>query len=475
MTPASTSIRMDKDRIPSVLLLNYDHTPPLALSSCGRHRRWPRSPPPRLSPRRRTAARRARSFMWKATRQQGVVYLVGSVHMLTKDFYPLAPALDAGFKDSDLLVEEVDLAEMLAPTTQFSLLARGMLPAGQTLDKVVSPATMALVNARVGSLGMPIAALQQFKPWFLAMTLMAVEWQKAGFDADARARQALLRSRADRKQSRPGPRDHRIPDLAIRRHDDEPAGSFPGRVAEGPRHREGQRPEARRRVEDRRSAAPSNASCCQDVKDDPFMYQRLLVERNRNWLPKIEALFARRGRAFVVVGAAHLVGPDGLLAMLQGQGRSTWSSSDAARARRGALLRSSSTAATMTGAAAADAVRWWAHVQFLADDSLEGRDTGSPGTSAPPSTSPDLWRKAGLEPAGTGEFIQPVAFKTRQIDESRSSLALVRDGTRRAADARRGRQLQPAHRPRADGRRAAGVRRPRPQHSRSAASTTSRA
>jgi len=61
--------------------------------------------------------------MWKATRQQGVVYLVGSVHMLTKDFYPLAPALDAGFKDSDLLVEEVDLAEMLAPDMQFSLLA----------------------------------------------------------------------------------------------------------------------------------------------------------------------------------------------------------------------------------------------------------------------------------------------------------------------------------------------------------------
>src|SRR5262249_53610925 len=72
--------------------------------------------------------RAARSFMWKATRQQGAVYLVGSVHMLTKDFYPLAPALEAGFKDSDLLVEEVDLAEMLAPEKQFSLLSRGMLP-----------------------------------------------------------------------------------------------------------------------------------------------------------------------------------------------------------------------------------------------------------------------------------------------------------------------------------------------------------
>jgi uncharacterized protein YbaP (TraB family) len=58
----------------------------------------------------------------------------------------------------------------------------------------------------------------------------------------------------------------------------------------------------------------------QDFKQEPRLYQRLLVERNRAWLTKIEALFDRQGRAFVVVGAAHLVGPDGLLAMLTAKG-----------------------------------------------------------------------------------------------------------------------------------------------------------
>jgi hypothetical protein len=57
-----------------------------------------------------------------------------------------------------------------------------------------------------------------------------------------------------------------------------------------------------------------------DMKSDPVMYQRLLVERNRNWMPKIEALFGRRGHALVVVGAAHLVGPDGLIAQLRARG-----------------------------------------------------------------------------------------------------------------------------------------------------------
>src|SRR5438477_4395579 len=123
-----------------------------------------------------------RAFAWKATKGAGVVYLVGSVHMLTSDFYPLAPPLDTAFKDSDLLVEEADLAEMLSPNTQFSMLSKGMLPAGQTIDKVVSAATMALINQHVGG-ALPIEALKQFKPWFLAMTLEALEWQSAGFDA----------------------------------------------------------------------------------------------------------------------------------------------------------------------------------------------------------------------------------------------------------------------------------------------------
>ena len=49
----------------------------------------------------------------------------------------------------------------------------------------------------------------------------------------------------------------------------------------------------------------------QDMKSDRRMYERLVVERNRSWLPQIEALMARPAPAFIVVGAAHLVGPDG--------------------------------------------------------------------------------------------------------------------------------------------------------------------
>jgi Zn-dependent M28 family amino/carboxypeptidase len=76
----------------------------------------------------------------------------------------------------------------------------------------------------------------------------------------------------------------------------------------------------------------------------------------------------------------------------------------------------------------ATSARWWAHVQALANDGMEGRNTGSPGHKRAADYVAAAFQKAGLEPAGVGGYIQPVAFKTRRIVESRSSLALVRDG-----------------------------------------------
>ena len=71
-------------------------------------------------------------------RQRRAVYPIGSIHVMP-EFYPLNPALEAAFTDSDLLVEEVDLTEMMDPTAQLSILSRGMLPGSQSIDKVVSP------------------------------------------------------------------------------------------------------------------------------------------------------------------------------------------------------------------------------------------------------------------------------------------------------------------------------------------------
>jgi Zn-dependent M28 family amino/carboxypeptidase len=72
-----------------------------------------------------------------------------------------------------------------------------------------------------------------------------------------------------------------------------------------------------------------------------------------------------------------------------------------------------------------DGNSWWSHVKFLADDSLEGRDTGSEGLRKAQAYAVEQLQKAGLEPAGIDGFYQPVRFTRYQVDESKSSLTLV--------------------------------------------------
>lgn len=72
--------------------------------------------------------------------------------------------------------------------------------------------------------------------------------------------------------------------------------------------------------------------------------------------------------------------------------------------------------------------RWWCHVLFLADDKLEGRNTGSAGYRRAAEYVATEWERAGLQPAGTSGYFQPIKFRSRTIVEEQSSLALGRDG-----------------------------------------------
>jgi hypothetical protein len=79
-----------------------------------------------------------------------------------------------------------------------------------------------------------------------------------------------------------------------------------------------------------------------------------------------------------------------------------------------------------------DGDSWWSHVKFLADDALEGRDTGSDGLRKAQAYAVEQFKKAGLEPAGADGFYQPISFAEYQLDEAKSSLALLANGETKA-------------------------------------------
>jgi hypothetical protein len=264
-------------------------------------------------------AAQAKTFAWKAAGKGGTIYLVGSIHVMSESFYPLNPVLEAVFKESDLLVEEVDLAQMLDPMAQMSILTRGMLPSNQSLDKVISPATLALVQKATGDLGPAAGPLMRFKPWMLAITLQGMELMKAGFDPALGLDQHFY---DQAKETGKGVQGLETVEFQISRFDAMTMEQQDRMLSETLKELATETETVGKLGEAWKAGDVPTIEriALADLKSDPLMYQRLLVERNKNWMPKIEALFARPGKALVVVGAAHLVGPDGLLAMLKAKG-----------------------------------------------------------------------------------------------------------------------------------------------------------
>lgn len=260
-----------------------------------------------------------RNFLWKATKGGATMYLVGSVHLLAKDYYPLNPALEAAFKDSDRLVEEVDLGEMMATENQLNMLMEGMLPSGQTLENVVSKTTFDLVSKRLTGLGMPVEPLKRMKPWLLAITLLGMEWQKAGFEAEL----GLDKHFYDLARAASKPVEGlETTQFQISQFDAMSNEEQDRLLAETIRELDTQQAEVARLADAWKAGdvATVERIVLQDLKSEQRLYQRMLVDRNKNWLPKIEAIAAKGGRPFIVVGAAHLVGNDGLIAMLRARG-----------------------------------------------------------------------------------------------------------------------------------------------------------
>src|SRR5919106_2628752 len=104
----------------------------------------------------------SKHFLWKVEAPNGnTAYLVGSIHVLTPDAYPLPAPIDKAFAESKTLVEEVDLDEMSDPMQMMAALSKAMLTGGQTLDQLISKETYAEVAKRAEAYGMPMMALQR--------------------------------------------------------------------------------------------------------------------------------------------------------------------------------------------------------------------------------------------------------------------------------------------------------------------------
>lgn len=262
----------------------------------------------------------AKSFLWTVSAPGAPrSYLLGSLHVLTPDYYPLNARIEEAFAESKVLIEEADLDEVNDPAVVMSLVAKAMLSDGRTLDQVIAPELHAKVMARAEKAGLPGAAVQRMKPWLVALSLTQPALQAAGFRAEHgidqhffdRAKKQGMARRAletvafqfDRLDRLTAPQQEDL----LRSTIDELDTQI-GQV---------------KTIADawlRGDTASLEKLMLTSMMSSPDLYRSMLVERNASWVTSVEECVEQRTPCFIVVGAAHLVGPDSLVAMLQKKG-----------------------------------------------------------------------------------------------------------------------------------------------------------
>ena len=258
--------------------------------------------------------------VWKVTGPNGgTLYLGGSVHALRSSDYPLPAAFNRAFDASTHLVFEVDDKGMSGTTK--SLLKAGQYPKGDSLKNHVDPRTYDYVKRVFALMEVPEAKFARYRPWFLVLMLQATGMRD--FSGDLGVDEFLAkRARANKKpvSGLESAAEHAAVYLGL---SDRQSEALLLHLFIPQAERGGAKTPswlgAWRRGDVDAIAAGMHAA----YREFPVFAVRILDERNRRWMPKIEG-YLRSGRTYyVVVGAAHLGGRNGLLAMLRARGYET--------------------------------------------------------------------------------------------------------------------------------------------------------
>ena len=259
-------------------------------------------------------------LVWRMAKgPRTIAYLVGSVHVLTKAAYPLPAVFDTVFAQSSTLVEEVDLGASGDVSAMLPTAAGAVFTDGQSLRTVLDAATYTQVENKVSAIGMPMALVERMKPWLVAMLLVVPELNRAGFDPA----QGIDRHYYDRARAAGRP----VRGLETAAYQVERLNGLPLPVqVEMLKATLDDVAEQVKSVDTIVTAwragdlATLDALLLKSFRESPAIYQRLLVERNRDWVPKIAQCETEATPCLVVVGAAHLLGSDGLVALLTSAG-----------------------------------------------------------------------------------------------------------------------------------------------------------
>jgi uncharacterized protein YbaP (TraB family) len=263
----------------------------------------------------------SKATLWKVKGDHNTMYLLGSVHVLSKHAYPLKPALERAFDDANQVVFEIDLTQFTPTSFRQEFKRTALYPSGQSLSKKLSPGTIELLKSVLPDYGLTLDKVERFKPWFLAEWLSSRALEMAGFSdqlgvdfyfyhkAKAAGKPVLgLETLRDQAQIFDSFNDQESELYLVSTISGLPAYAvMVGRLVDAWKNGD---------------VGLLDQLLNQDKRSDPTTHDVLFSKRNSKWMPEIERFAHESGNYLIIVGAGHLVGDDGVVAQLKRAGYS---------------------------------------------------------------------------------------------------------------------------------------------------------
>ena len=255
-------------------------------------------------------------FLWRVTSPAGAnAFLAGSIHLAGPDLYPLPESFTQAFEESGSLVVEIDTEALPLKVINDFIAERGLAGPGRTLEDCLTPAGRTLLAQS----GLSRPEYARYRPWLAALAIQMAALEENGFFA----RYGLDKHFLDQAAAR------RLPIVELETFEEQmslladlsppeadlflqatlrEAADLPATLAEF------------WTAWLRGDAAGFAELFFRDFERYPELSglkDRLVTRRNHIMLERLKPLLDVSGRPpFVVVGAGHLVGREGLLALL---------------------------------------------------------------------------------------------------------------------------------------------------------------
>lgn len=258
-------------------------------------------------------------FLWSVESKQNTIYLLGSVHFLKNNSYPLPYEFDKAYNDAKTIVFESDLEGMNDPVFQDMMMKLARYAEGEKLSQNISKETYSLIKKRASSAGMSMEQLEGFKPWFVAMMLSVAEFHKLGFNPEAGIDQFFF-NKAKRDDKSLVFLETNLSKIKLF------AGLTKGRqerfLMQIMRELEVTKEMITGLVNAWETGNTDRLYEIQIVSFDkyPGLYDRIMIQRNKKWVPKIRKLMKQNDNVLIIVGAGHLVGKDSVIDLLKKSG-----------------------------------------------------------------------------------------------------------------------------------------------------------